>query len=1126
MSHNNRKSYGNNNQYANQNRQQNGKFEQKSFEMQDPKQSMRCTGYVHRVVPKGYGFIQCIELEGQQVFFHFTQVNRTPKNNPHPPKISVGMEMEFTLQYDPNQRPQGFDILILEDGTLNGNLNNTRGEGIVQVLATKESPGTINFQSFNHENFYYRYYYHNYANRDHYDLHVGDQVTFDIKQDGKGCIFASKIAVIIRNGPSKSFQQIIESEHKPQLADSPIQFSDRSSETSKFSPSQLPQPSPIENGRFKGRITSMKDNFGFIKRIDCVKEIFFHYSEVDPSVKELDIDHDVEFNIESRLGNEVAARITLLPKEHERLKFEHIHEKLQLGILLKCPLRNDTPNEQIPVNKSDLAGVIQSQDGKYFEYFDTDRSGNKYTLRVGDPIKFQICIDLRSHTSRATNVKIDMDIFGKNEIPDDVKISPNLKMLYLSAFKNEKREVGVIAAVKDGFGFIKCVERDSRMFFHCNEIIDPDHRVRMQDEVEFTVLEDSMYEDSRFHATRISILPKGSVKFHTISDVKFEGVLKIDQDNCFMAIHYYDEQKLKVVKVNSIKAFVPEVRLYLEKHNRLTVQDLNDFPVTFQIQKAKKTQALTAVHIIPKEWIMPVSGISSNGSSFDNSRNLSMDSRNSRPEDVSMASGDGVSILHEKNSKEQSSGEAIKEKPTPMEKIIKKLHNGVDNKKAVVTTVRNDGSLKPDSSTHYYGYIVTMKENYGFIESETHEHEVFFHYSEIRDDAFQKGAVVLEKVKANNYSFGTEVSYILADKDGKLCARNVTKLQTGSLSKHEKVRNTLYSGIITRPCKSIDPHQKLYYGQINVTRIAKEDEIDQFRQQQSLLPSKGLHVTVQQNMLRPQCTGDGSRVENFPFTINFSTVSLADPQAMIIVKDRVVFQVATNEFSSDIQRAVNVTPVRAKETAKIESIKGDYGFISYCVDGKDQASGNLFFHYTELVQYDIGELKVGDIVEFNVVHNKRTNKFCAAKVRFVESPPKLKFDEASSREPLVEQCVEVNSVQSANPTNGTRREYTVSESQHSNISDVIGKMNGISIEQASKGSEGPKEIVAGSPMKTERKSRFKKVSENMQNLPEVGVTRQPNTGMVSDKGFKIQRTTKASTSLVDTTPTKATTSLI
>jgi len=35
------------------------------------------------------------------------------------------------------------------------------------------------------------------------------------------------------------------------------------------------------------------------------------------------------------------------------------------------------------------------------------------------------------------------------------------------------------------------------------------------------------------------------------------------------------------------------------------------------------------------------------------------------------------------------------------------------------------------------------------------------------------------------------------------------------------------------------------------------------------------------------------------------------------------------------------------------------------------------------------ELQVGDVVEFNVVHNKRTNKYCAAKVRFIERKPEI-----------------------------------------------------------------------------------------------------------------------------------------
>ena len=31
---------------------------------------------------------------------------------------------------------------------------------------------------------------------------------------------------------------------------------------------------------------------------------------------------------------------------------------------------------------------------------------------------------------------------------------------------------GMVAALRDGFGFIRCAERDARLFFHFNEIID------------------------------------------------------------------------------------------------------------------------------------------------------------------------------------------------------------------------------------------------------------------------------------------------------------------------------------------------------------------------------------------------------------------------------------------------------------------------------------------------------------------------------------------------------------------------------------------------------------------------------------------------------------------------------
>jgi cold shock CspA family protein len=119
-------------------------------------------------------------------------------------------------------------------------------------------------------------------------------------------------------------------------------------------------------------------------------------------------------------------------------------------------------------------------------------------------------------------------------------------------------------------------------------------------------------------------------------------------------------------------------------------------------------------------------------------------------------------------------------------------------------------------------------------------------------------------------------------------------------------------------------------------------------------------------------------------------------------------QVSTNRITAQ-HRAVNITPVRSKQTARIESTKGEYGFISYTVKEKDHAasfskngaasapqnSGNLFFHSSELVGACMQELEVNDLVEFNVVHNKRTNKYCAAKVKLIAKQPPLEANNSN-----------------------------------------------------------------------------------------------------------------------------------
>ena len=64
-------------------------------------------------------------------------------------------------------------------------------------------------------------------------------------------------------------------------------------------------------------------------------------------------------------------------------------------------------------------------------------------------------------------------------------------MIYLFSFKvsGEKREQGIIVTLKDAYGFIKCAERDARMFFHYNEMLEPEKDILINDEVEFTVIQ-------------------------------------------------------------------------------------------------------------------------------------------------------------------------------------------------------------------------------------------------------------------------------------------------------------------------------------------------------------------------------------------------------------------------------------------------------------------------------------------------------------------------------------------------------------------------------------------------------------------------------------------------------------
>ena len=69
---------------------------------------------------------------------------------------------------------------------------------------------------------------------------------------------------------------------------------------------------------------------------------------------------------------------------------------------------------------------------------------------------------------------------------------------------------------------------------------------------------------------------------------------------------------------------------------------------------------------------------------------------------------------------------------TRLQAILNKVSVGAVSP---LKTIKSQSSV---TNLKHSGFIVTLKENYGFIEAEDHQHEVFFHYSEINDINFEE----------------------------------------------------------------------------------------------------------------------------------------------------------------------------------------------------------------------------------------------------------------------------------------------------------------------------------------------------------------------------------------------------
>ncbi|XP_064861470.1 cold shock domain-containing protein E1-like isoform X12 [Oncorhynchus nerka] len=570
--------------------------------------------------------------------------------------------------------------------------------------------------------------------------------------------------------------------------------------------------------RCQGVVCATKEAFGFIERADVVKEIFFHYSEFKGDLEALQAGDDVEFTIKERNGKEVATDVRLLAQG--TVIFEDISIEQFEGTVIKVIPKVPTKNQNDPLPGRICARISYTDKELLFGEKDTK---SKVTLLEGDHVQFNISTDRRDKLERATNIDI---------LPDTFHFTKESREMV----RTLRRSMGVIAAMRDGFGFIKCVDRDARMFFHFSEVLE-ESQLHISDEVEFTVVPD-MLSAQRNHAVRIKKLPKGTVSFHTQSEQRFVGVV----------------EKEATAAITNNKSASP---------SKAKEKEAEEGVISYEDCGVKLT---VSYHVKDLEGA-------------------------AQPQ-----AGDKVefSINEVKRTGQQS---AV---------TIKILNRTVNTKRLL-------------------GYIATLKDNFGFIETANHDQEIFFHYSELCGDM-------------ENLELGDTVEYTLSKgKGNKVSAEKVMKMAAVN-SVGQDVGEAVMLGKVVRPLRSVDPSQTEYQGLIEHS----EEE--------------------------------GMKGQNYSFGIMGMTNKADCLQKGELVK----FQLCTVAQTGQ-KMACNVIPQRK---ALVECVKDQFGFITYEVG----ESKKLFFHVKEV--QDGLELQTGDEVEFSVILNQRTGKCSACNVRRVSEGPK------------------------------------------------------------------------------------------------------------------------------------------
>eukprot|EP01114_Cavostelium_apophysatum_P012330 TRINITY_DN2745_c0_g1_i2.p1 TRINITY_DN2745_c0_g1~~TRINITY_DN2745_c0_g1_i2.p1 ORF type:complete len:1671 (+),score=513.90 TRINITY_DN2745_c0_g1_i2:432-5444(+) len=256
---------------------------------------------------------------------------------------------------------------------------------------------------------------------------------------------------------------------------------------------------PKERGRISG--VNPEKGFGFISPYSgshSGKTVFYHISDVENNevLKEKD---EVEFSVVpdkyrpddlKAINIKLIGRITINATEKEKAEAAAaVEDKKKEDVLPSFRPAWMTPSSGSTSTPTRSASA-------------SDASPSPYKSETSSLTTISNDIDLRPRGSGAGRSQFGSNSFGGGP---SFGGASNYGAKPKGVPEGQQRERGVIAQVKDNFGFIKCNAFSARIFYHLKEC-EQNEQFQEGDEVEFFVQTDPMTKTNEFKATAVRLV--------------------------------------------------------------------------------------------------------------------------------------------------------------------------------------------------------------------------------------------------------------------------------------------------------------------------------------------------------------------------------------------------------------------------------------------------------------------------------------------------------------------------------------------------------------------------------------------------------------------------------------------